>query len=101
MHFAPFKPFDRIKALIDKKHDERIRGIEISIVEDANITISIWDMARQEEFHTFHDYMMPNLGDVVSPCYFLFVFNPIMRKNEHDMHHHQRTWKELHEDLTY
>jgi hypothetical protein len=87
--------------LIDKKHDERTRGIEISIVEDANITISIWDMAGQEEFHAFHDYMMPNWGDVVSPCSFLFVFNPIMQKNEHDMHHHRRTWKELQEDLTY
>ncbi len=100
-HFASLEPFRRIKALIDKKHDERTRGIEISIVEDANITISIWDMAGQEEFHAFHDYMMPNLGDVVSPCSFLFVFNPIMQKDEHDMHHHRRTWKELHEDLTY
>jgi hypothetical protein len=100
-HFASLEPFHRIKALIDKKHDERTRGIEISIVEDANITISIWDMAGQEEFHAFHDYMMPNWGDVVSPCSFLFVFNPIMQKNEHDMHHHRRTWKELQEDLTY
>ncbi|CAM6030936.1 unnamed protein product [Sphagnum balticum] len=100
-HFASLEPFRRNKALIDKKHDERTRGIEISIMKDANITISIWDMAGQEEFHAFHDYMMPNLGDVVSPCSFLFVFNPIMQKNEHDMHHHRRTWKELHEDLTY
>ncbi len=100
-HFASLEPFHRIKALIHKKHDERTRGIEISIVEDADITISIWDMAGQEEFHAFHDYMMPNLGDVVSLCSFLFVFNPIMQKNEHDMHHHQKTWKEFHEDLTY
>ncbi len=78
-----------------------LEAFEISIVEDANITISILDMARQEEFHTFHDYIMPNLGDVVSPCSFLFVFNPIMQNNEHDMHHHRKTWKELHEDLTY
>jgi hypothetical protein len=87
-HFASLQPFHRIKALIDKKHDEHTRGIENSIVEDANITISIWDMARQKEFHTFHDYIMPSLGDVMSPCYFLFAFNPIVQKNEHDMHHH-------------
>jgi GTPase SAR1 family protein len=74
--------------LIHKKHHEHTRGIEISIVEDANITISIWDMARQEEFHIFHDYIMPDLGDVMSPCYFLFVFNLIVQKNGHDMHHH-------------
>jgi hypothetical protein len=59
--------------LIHKKHDECTTGIEIFIVEDANNTISIWDMAGQEAFHAFHDYMMPNLGDVVSPCSFLFV----------------------------
>jgi GTPase SAR1 family protein len=95
------QPFHRIKTLIHKKHDERTRGIEISIVENANLTISIWDMVGQEEFHAFHDYMMPNLGDVVNPCSFLFVFNPIMQKNEHGMHHHRKTCKEFHEDLTY
>jgi hypothetical protein len=79
-HFASLEPFHRIKALIHKKHDERTRGIEISIVEDADITISIWNMAGQEEFHAFHDYMMPNLGDVVSLCSFLFVFNPSCKR---------------------
>ncbi len=101
-HFCLFlKNFHQIKALIGKKQDGLIQGIEISIMANANIAISIWDLTWQEEFHAFHDYMMPNLGDVVNPCSFLFVFDPIMHKEHYERNHHWRNWKELEEELLY
>jgi hypothetical protein len=96
-----FNFFRQIKALIGKREDGRTRGIEISVLTDDDITISIWDLAGQEEFHAFHDYMMPNFGDVVIPCSFLFVFDPIIHKEHHERNHHRKYWKELEEDLLY
>jgi len=95
-----FNSFRQIKALIGKREDGRTRGIEISMLADDDITISIWDLAGQEEFHAFHDYMMPNFGDVVIPCSFLFVFDPI-NKEHYERNHHRKNWKELEEDLLY
>ncbi len=74
--------------MIGKKQDGLIQGIEISIMANANITISIWDLNRQEEFHAFHDYMIPKLGDVVNPFSFLFVFDLIMHKEHYERNHH-------------
>jgi GTPase SAR1 family protein len=96
-----FNFFHQIKALIGKREDGRTRGIEISVLTDDDITISIWDLAGQEEFHAFHDYMMPNFGDIVIPCSFLFVFDPIIHKEHHERNHHRKYWKELEEDLLY
>ncbi len=93
--------FRQIKALIGKREDGRTRGIEISLLANDDITISIWDLAGQEEFHAFHDYMMPNFGDVVIPCSFLFVFDPIKHKEHHERNHHRKNLKELEEDLLY
>jgi GTPase SAR1 family protein len=50
-----FKTFRQIKVLIGKKQDGHTQGIEIFVMADANITISIWDLVGQEEFHAFHD----------------------------------------------
>jgi GTPase SAR1 family protein len=93
--------FRQIKALIGKKQDGRTRGIEISVLADADITISIWDLAGQEEFHAFHDYMMPNLGDITNPCSFLFVFDPTIHEEHHEKIHHRKELQELQETLLY
>ncbi len=75
-----FKTFHQIKVLIGKKQDGHTQGIEISVMADVDITISIWDLVGQKEFHAFHDYMMPNLGSVVNLFSFLLVFDPIIHK---------------------
>ncbi len=96
-----FNFFHQSKALIGKREDRRTRGIEISMLANADITISIWDLAGQEEFYAFHDYMMPNFGDVAIPCSFLFVFDPIIHKEHHERNHHRKNWEELKENLLY
>ncbi|CAM6079255.1 unnamed protein product [Sphagnum tenellum] len=58
---------DRNKCILfHRNQDEFTRGTEISLVKDSDIAVSIWDLAGQEEYHAFHDYMMPNFGDVVA-----------------------------------
>jgi GTPase SAR1 family protein len=88
-------------ALFPEKQDERTRGIEISVVEDGDIVVSIWDLAGQEEFHAFHDYMMPNFADFVNPCSFLFVFDPTRQTNRGEKKHSRKELKEFENDLTY
>ncbi len=38
--------------------------------------VSIWDLAGQEEYHAFHDMMLPDLNTQGNVCYFLLVCNP-------------------------
>jgi GTPase SAR1 family protein len=67
---------DRNKGILfHRNQDECTRGIEISLVQDSDIDVSVWDLSGQEEYHAFHDYMMPKFGDVVNPCSFLFLFD--------------------------
>ncbi|MCO5560754.1 hypothetical protein L7F22_014374 [Adiantum nelumboides] len=44
--------------------------------------MSVWDMAGQLEYHSFHDSMLPDLGDLAIPSLFLFVWNPFETKVE-------------------
>jgi GTPase SAR1 family protein len=88
-------------ALFGEKQDERTRGIEISVVEDGGIVVSIWDLAGQEEFHAFHNYMMPNFADFVNPCSFLFVFDPTKQTNRVEKKYGRKELKEFEDDLTY
>jgi GTPase SAR1 family protein len=56
---------------------KRTRGIKINVLldhEDQNI--SLWDLASQEEYHAFHDMMMPDLSSQGNVSYFLLVCNP-------------------------
>jgi GTPase SAR1 family protein len=42
---------------------KRTRGIEINVLLDhPNQKIYLWDLAGQEEYHAFHDMMMPDLS---------------------------------------
>jgi hypothetical protein len=59
------------------RQTQRTHGIEIrelKVTEEVNL--SIWDMAGQEEFHAFHDFMLPNLDGTSYPSLFLLVCNP-------------------------
>ncbi len=52
-------------------------GIVIfGLKNNAGISLSIWDMGGQEEFHAFHDFMFPNLSDTGNPSSFLLVSSP-------------------------
>jgi GTPase SAR1 family protein len=60
------------------RQTQRTHGIEIcelKVKEGVNLTI--WDMAGQEEFHAFHDFMLPNLDGTSYPSLFLLVCNPL------------------------
>ncbi|CAM6061165.1 unnamed protein product [Sphagnum tenellum] len=60
---------------------KRTRGIEINVLtDDANQKISLWDLAGQEEYHAFHDIMMPDLSSQGNVSFFLLVCNPFDRK---------------------
>jgi GTPase SAR1 family protein len=93
---------DRNKCILfPRNQDERTRGIEISLVKDSDIAVSIWDLAGQEEYHAFHDYMMPNIGDAVNPCSFLFLFDPTSEMHVGEKHRSRKELKVLKEELTY
>ncbi len=93
---------DRNKGILfQQNQDERTRGIEISVMKGSDIVMSIWDLAGQEEYHAFHDYMMPNFGDVVNPCSFLFLFDPTMEVHVGEKNRSCKESKVLEEELIY
>jgi len=93
---------DRNKGIgFHPKQDERTRGIEISVVKIRDIVVSIWDLAGQEEYHAFHDYMMPKIGDVVNPCSFLFLFDPTREMHAGEKNQCRKESKVLKEELIY
>ncbi|CAK9276769.1 unnamed protein product [Sphagnum jensenii] len=93
---------DRNKGILfHRNQDERTRGIEISLVQDSDIVVSIWDLAGQEEYHAFHDYMMPNFADVVNPCSFLFLFDPTREMDVGEQNRSRKEPKVLKEELIY
>jgi len=77
------KPFQGF--CINNDPDEmakRTRGIQINVlVDDEDQKISIWDLAGQEEYHAFHDTMIPDLNIQGNVCYFVLVCSPFDRKN--------------------
>ncbi|KAH9567132.1 hypothetical protein CY35_03G015100 [Sphagnum magellanicum] len=61
------------------EQDKRTRGINIKVlVDNRDMKVSIWDLAGQEEYHAFHDIMLPNLSTQGNVCYFLLVCNPFL-----------------------
>jgi GTPase SAR1 family protein len=43
--------------------DKRTQGINIEVlVDNLDMKVSIWDLVGQEEYHAFHDMMLPNLN---------------------------------------
>jgi hypothetical protein len=61
---------------------KRTRGIEINVLLDQeDQKISLWDLAGQEEYHAFHDMMMPDLSSQGNVSFFLLVCNPFDRES--------------------
>jgi hypothetical protein len=60
--------------------NKRTRGIKINVLLDhKDQKISLWDLAGQEEYHVFHDMMMPDLSSQGNVSFFLLVCNPFDR----------------------
>jgi len=60
------------------RQTQRTHGIEIRELKGTEgVNLSIWDMAGQEEFHAFHDFMLPNLDGTSYPSLFLLVCSPL------------------------
>jgi hypothetical protein len=71
------------------------------MVKDSDIVVSIWDLVGQEEYRAFHDYMMPNFGDVGNPCSFLFLFDPMREIHVGEKNQSRKEPKVLKEELIY
>jgi GTPase SAR1 family protein len=77
---------------------KRTRGINIKIlVDNRDMKVSIWDLAGQEEYHAFHDMMLPNLSTQGNVCYFLLVCNPFIW----DQSRRPKTPQELEDEFSY
>ncbi|KAH8966290.1 hypothetical protein BDL97_03G018100 [Sphagnum fallax] len=78
--------------------DKRTRGIDIKVlVDNHDMKVSIWDLAGQEEYHAFHDMMLPNLSTQGNVCYFLLVCNPFLW----DQSGKPKTPQELEDEFSY
>ncbi|KAG0593016.1 hypothetical protein KC19_1G298500 [Ceratodon purpureus] len=55
---------------------ERTQGIEVHKMVWEDMNINLWDMAGQEEYHTFHDMMLPNRSPNGDCCFYFIVCNP-------------------------
>ncbi|KAG0604470.1 hypothetical protein M758_10G174400 [Ceratodon purpureus] len=65
--------------LSSKDTDHRTRGIEVHKLVWGSMNISIWDMAGQEEYHSFHDLVVPNDSATGNCCLYFIVCNPVNR----------------------
>ncbi|KAH9532569.1 hypothetical protein CY35_18G004800 [Sphagnum magellanicum] len=75
------KPFKFCSNDLDEWR-KRTRGIEINVLLDhEDQKISLWDLASQEEYHAFHDMMMPDLSSQGNVNYFVLVCNPFDRES--------------------
>ncbi|CAK9220618.1 unnamed protein product [Sphagnum troendelagicum] len=78
--------------------DKRTRGIDIKVlVDNHDMKVSIWDLAGQEEYHAFHDMMLPNFSIQGNVCYFLLVCNPFLW----DQSGKPKTPQELEDEFSY
>ena len=75
---------------------DRTHGIEVDHVESDGIDISIWDMAGQTEYHSFHDLVIPNLSADGICSIFLLTCNP-MEGNSNE----KRNISEIRSEIEY
>ncbi|CAM6048220.1 unnamed protein product, partial [Sphagnum compactum] len=76
---------------------KRTRGIQIKVLLDHDDQkISIWDLAGQEEYHAFHDTMIPNLNIQGNVCLFLLVCNPFKKGSKE-----QKDLEKIKDELCY
>lgn len=63
------------------RKESQTTGIEVQMIVEDNIQISIWDLAGHEEFHAFHDIVVPNLSSQGSACSFVLLCDISSRKD--------------------
>lgn len=52
---------------------QKHKAFEVELLrDDAEMQLTVWDMPGQAEFHTLHDYLVPDMNQ---PCVFVFVFS--------------------------
>jgi hypothetical protein len=76
---------------------KRTRGIQIKVLLDHDDQkISIWDLAGQDEYHAFHDTMIPNFNIQGNVCLFLLVCNPFEKGSKE-----QKDLEKIKDELCY
>jgi GTPase SAR1 family protein len=92
------KPFKGFRFDNDQNEmAKRTQGIQINVlVDDEDQKISIWDLAGQEDYHAFHDTMIPDLSIQGNVCYFVLVCSPFDRKNGQ-----KRNPNDIHNEIHY
>lgn len=61
------------KILKAGRKESQTIGIEVQVIVEDDVQISIWDLAGHEEFHAFHDLVVPNLSSQGSACTFVLL----------------------------
>lgn len=64
------------------------------LVKD-DLTISLWDLEGQDEFHAFHDLVVPNLNDNGGACFFILLCKILCNENSNNEKHMDEIEMEL------
>jgi GTPase SAR1 family protein len=59
--------------LFSGRKEPQTIGIEVQVIVEDHVQIAIWDLAGHEEFHSFHDLVVPNLSTQGSACSFVLL----------------------------
>jgi len=92
---SPFKQsLQKFKCFF--KRPIRTIGIEVEpmLVKD-NLKISLWDLGGQDEFHAFHDLVVPSLNDNGAACFFILLCKILCNENSNNEKHMDEIEKEL------
>ena len=69
--FHPGYSISRRIEISSKRILNRTKGVEVVPINVGSVKLSIWDMGGQDEFHAFHDLVIPNLSDTGSASLFI------------------------------
>ena len=75
---------DNLRSVKDPEEwARRTRGIKIEVLSnDGECVVSLWDLAGQEEYQAFHDFMIPDFSDGGSSSSFVVLCSPFIRPRE-------------------
>ncbi|GLT83629.1 hypothetical protein SLE2022_019060 [Rubroshorea leprosula] len=96
-NFSPPKlPYiEQVRTLVNPVEKAvRTTGMEIKTFKDEDIKISIWNLAGQHEYYSFHDLMFPGHG---SASFFLIISSLLRKPSNRE----PKTPEEVEEDLQF
>ncbi|KAG0589509.1 hypothetical protein KC19_1G025200 [Ceratodon purpureus] len=76
-----------LKSIVSHFNLLRTTGIEVEVLQRADLKISLWDLGGQDEFHAFHDLLIPNVNGYRSASSFVIACSPIVREDVHRIKH--------------